>query len=275
MKKILFLLVTVVGWGLGSNAQKLSDHILRDTNVYVYKLSNEELVWIYKEEKINDDYAYFDNCFKVIHKDTNVWKNLPCGNFIKASIEGFKVTYELLEHTELNFRYAKYKNELIVYVFHDSIGQIAGDAEVKFNNTKLSYDSGVGGFVYDIKKGFKGGDSNLITCSYNNEFMVSTFNEIAPEKIPNPKYYNKQFQYGYLITDKPKYRIGDTLHMKSYLWDSRKGRPIRKKVSVAIKQGDKTFWTKSIKRKHAGAYVLDYVLPDSLLLDKEYNFTSL
>jgi hypothetical protein len=66
MKKILLFLLAMSGWSLISNAQKLNDKISQDTSAYIFQLTNEELFYIYKDRKINDDVAFFDHLLELV-----------------------------------------------------------------------------------------------------------------------------------------------------------------------------------------------------------------
>jgi hypothetical protein len=81
-------------------------------------------------------------------------------------------------------------------------------------------------------------------------------------------YEQDQRKYeGFGLTDKPIYRLGDTLYWKFYLMKRRNGKPFQKPIDLSLYQAGKKVWaTESVKPKEPGNYHGFLVLEDSLNL---------
>ena len=93
-----------------------------------------------------------------------------------------------------------------------------------------------------------------------------------PQKfIPFYRYFQRRKQQnGYLVLHKPKYNIGDTLKIKAYLTNHR-GKPLRKAQRLTIEKNyNQSVFSKTVKPTEKGNFIYEYVLGDSLTLDKNY-----
>jgi len=89
------------------------------------------------------------------------------------------------------------------------------------------------------------------------------------EKIPFYKLFTRaKDQKGYIVLNKPKYQLGDTLKIKAYI-TNRNGKPLKKAQRLRI-SGRKTYFSEEIKPTERGNFTHEFVLGDSLTLDKTY-----
>lgn len=80
--------------------------------------------------------------------------------------------------------------------------------------------------------------------------------------------------HGYMVTHKPKYEPGDTLRLKAFA-TSPKGRPINRSLNISAKsyrQGS-TILDTLVEPITSGAFLLDWVIPDTVKLDQDYTIT--
>lgn len=81
---------------------------------------------------------------------------------------------------------------------------------------------------------------------------------------------------GYIVINQPKFKHDDTLKMKSFLVN-RRGKPLRKKLVLQLTTTErgraKVIFTKKIKPITRGAYVYEFLIPDSFELDRNYNLS--
>lgn len=79
-------------------------------------------------------------------------------------------------------------------------------------------------------------------------------------------------QNGYIVLNKPKYQIGDTVKIKAYIAKPN-GKPIKKEQRLAIRkrQGSKTYFSQKLEPSEKGNFTHEFVLGDSLTLDSKYN----
>lgn len=80
--------------------------------------------------------------------------------------------------------------------------------------------------------------------------------------------------HGYVVTHKPKYEPGDTLRLKAYA-TSPKGRPINRSLSISAKsyRQASTILDTLVEPITSGAFLLDWVIPDTVKLDQDYTIT--
>ena len=78
-------------------------------------------------------------------------------------------------------------------------------------------------------------------------------------------------QKGYIVLNKPKYQIGDTLKIKAYI-ANRNGKPLKKAQRLKIRQGwsGKRYFSEELEPTERGNFTYEFVLGDSLTLDAEY-----
>ncbi|HNB82294.1 MAG TPA: hypothetical protein PLP14_09370, partial [Chitinophagaceae bacterium] len=98
----------------------------------------------------------------------------------------------------------------------------------------------------------------------------------APEPPPvrDGNAYQSGLSEGYLISDKPVYRALDTLKLKAFLTEPRRGRPIRRKAWLSISEPMQNFnLTRKLKPVSPGAFVFNWPIPDSFKIDRNLNMS--
>ncbi len=76
---------------------------------------------------------------------------------------------------------------------------------------------------------------------------------------------------GYLVVDKPQYRPGDTVRLKSHLMH-RHGRPVDKDLSVFLNLGRSEIKLNAVRKVRPGVYVSEFILHDSLRLSLDNTY---
>lgn len=80
---------------------------------------------------------------------------------------------------------------------------------------------------------------------------------------------------GYMVTNQPKYKHGDTLKVKAFLVN-RKGKPLKKNMELLMVTlgkngyGQDTVLRTTLKPSPAGAYTYEMAIPDSFIIDRNY-----
>jgi|GEM_PF-237073 len=89
----------------------------------------------------------------------------------------------------------------------------------------------------------------------------------AWQKIKHPRRFHhyKENVNGYIVFDKPQYRPGDTVHVKSYL-TNRHGKPLQKELIIFLRNSGKEHKIQTMQSHRKGAYTSTFVLHDSLQL---------
>lgn len=281
MKRILFLAL-VLCLHLSSTAQKIKEQINYDTITYVFKLDAEQSRWIIKSGRIHDTDFLFTKLYKEYPRKTFKEDTLPEGNYLVANVNDHNVYYKYIVHTPFLLSSKVLKNEVFLYLSDKKNKELIRDIKLDMNGTLIPYDSGCGGFSF-LKKKISAEDiaknNVFLHIAYKGEEYVMQYNiQENPEVPPANRYYDSYGQIinspGYLLLDKPLYKPLDTLHLKSYLVDFFSGRPIRKRVRLSISESAQDFnYSKTLRRKSAGAYLFQWAIPDSLKTDRLFNIT--
>jgi hypothetical protein len=91
--------------------------------------------------------------------------------------------------------------------------------------------------------------------------------------IPFYRLFTKdRSQKGYIVLNKPKYQIGDTLKIKAYI-AKYNGKPLKKAQQLKIKKGrynNEVCLSQELNPSKKGNFTHEFVLGDSLTLDAEY-----
>ncbi|HEX8549646.1 MAG TPA: hypothetical protein VF691_21985, partial [Cytophagaceae bacterium] len=90
--------------------------------------------------------------------------------------------------------------------------------------------------------------------------------------LDNHKNKDRIVKIGYLILNKPKYLPKDTVKLKALVLNKH-GKPFNKKLAAyyqPLKEDDQSVYLESLRPMTSGAFVHEFVLPDSLELDKSY-----
>ena len=113
---------------------------------------------------------------------------------------------------------------------------------------------------------------------YNKRLMIEYKEELffveVPKTVDKTKYskrlYQRRGQQGFILTDKSKYHIGDTVFMKGYFSPSLF--PKKTKIEIGYNKNYRfqTVFEKKIKKDAYGSYICYFVLPDTLPIDQQY-----
>ena len=257
-------------------AQSVKDQIQQDTMCYIYKLDNAQLDYIYKQAKLKDTTWFFRNKIDSCRYDMFDQSKLANGCYLKTLTTQHKVTAELVINYPFKIETKTIKEQHLLYLRNSYDKSEITKATVSVNNRSSIYDKGFGAYLLNIdaKAKPKQRKNKYVRIQYAGEDYYFYLNKKRNyiQKSNNRRNSNSgpQLSPGYLIVSQPKYRLLDTVKYKAYLTNPFNGKPIRKKVWFSLKGGNKTFWRKKIKRKSLGAYHDQFVLPDTLKIDKEY-----
>ncbi len=261
-------------------AQPIKDVISYDTLTYVYKLNKVQLDYIFQKNTIEDTSLLWTSLYntysnKVFKEDT-----LDFGSYITASINDKTIYYNYVYKVPFVLSCKVLDEKVIVYVHNKKTKLLIKNIQMELMNTKIIYDEGYGGFVFD-KKTIDNIPKNIhyspyITLEYENKnyavpYSVSMYDK---QNDRTPQYNYNLSSYGYFIKDKPKYKHLDTLHLKAFLVDYKKGKPIARKSKITLNEPMSNFYySTKLKNTSKGAYVFNWAIPDSLKLDRAYNAT--
>ncbi|HOZ51096.1 MAG TPA: carboxypeptidase regulatory-like domain-containing protein [Chitinophagaceae bacterium] len=260
-------------------SQKLHDLIMYDTMIYVYKLDKTQSNFMIQKNMIVDSSILFTNLYKTYPRRLYKDDTLPNGNFIIVSITKEYINYRSFHKSSFAVKSKVIGNDLILFLNDIKSKANIEKAKIDIDGISMPFNDGYGGYVIQKSKLDKERLRNrkiYVHIALGDEYKVSLFNFNQGYKSPNsPRAYGANTvvaSEGYMITDKPVYKPGDTLRVKAFLTYPKNGRPIHKKVTIRIHESQQDFtFTKTIKSASPGAYLFEWKIPDTLKIDRNFN----
>lgn len=313
LKKLLLFFTLVFILTVYSRAQgRLEKSPTRSYYTYIYRLSDAEATGIFTKGKKVVQKSFFHTLADSFALGTPFTRQLPQGHYLFLHSQGPDLRYELQSFSTFSARILPLKNSLAVVV-QDSAGRPVTDARVAFNKRKASYDAitqtyclkqpPAEGLLSVTWNGFTFLEewekeqrqtpvlkklAYTVPVSYFWRPVYAVYQSIRSRypqdwlrrvwAIFNEDYRRqsspgKQPYQGYLLTNKPLYRPGDTVRYKAFI-TNKKGRPVKGKALLELKrfsQPARKLAELSPYRK--GAYEGSFVLHDSLKLELDRNYT--
>ena len=269
---LAFLILILGGLQNTSYAQSVKDQVDRDTLCYVYKLNNAQLKYIFEKDGIKDTAWFFTQKVDSFHYNKFDQSKLADGCYLKTQVIGHKVTIQFIANYPFEIRTKSIKNNSLVFLFDTKTKEDIRTATIRVNDRPSAYDAGFGAYVLDIADKDTKEKNKYIRINYKDVdyyFYLNGKNNYVGTPSQN-RGVASSISPGYFIVSQPKYRHYDTVKYKAYLINPHNGKPLRKKAFLKFSGGGKTYWSKKIKRKTLGAYHGDFVLPDSLRIDQDY-----
>jgi hypothetical protein len=259
-------------------AQSLRARSTRDSMLHYYALDAQQLHFIYTKGTVPDTSYLFQNFYKASPaRITAVPDSFAFGCYLEANISNNKVEYNILSRVPFTIVFKKIGQDDVMYL-HDNTTRtkdMISDASILYQGTVAQYDEGYGGYVLPktrIATRKKPISQNYLLITYKDKpYLYKAF-----VSVPSPSYggggnYAQPHLYGYFISDKPKYKPLDTLRLKAYLLFST-GKAVTEACVLELTDASngKRVFKRVIKSSSKGAFVYDYVLPDSLKTDRDY-----
>lgn len=212
---------------------------------------------------------------------------LPRGNYLRVWTDGNELVYS--DHVVDNFYYRLVKDEQVMLILCDTLGNTIDDAVVKRGSKRMKYDPATRTYNLPRIRGEEAtvevnndGVLHYITIAnepdytYRPGFFKTAWGKVktafkrvfAPGKLPARDKYD-----GFVVFSKPRYKPGETVKFKAHI--NRKGKPLDGKVDVALV----SYYSPSIDTTlvslapyRPGMYAWEFRLSDSLRLhlDKDY-----
>lgn len=262
-------------------SQRIKDVISRDTLVRFYKLDAPQLYEIYSAKKIKDTAWYIQNLYKSYSYNLpRINDSIGFGSYLQTYVVENQVYYRLIQNLPFTILTKKLDGEIIIYLKsqNDSfIDDIIADAQLTYLGQKLAYDNSFGAYILPQELLKSKEIHKYLQIQYQGNSYIQQLN-FTPEYQSKHNRKYKDFSskaYGYCITDKPLYKLGDSLHFKSFLYESQTGFPLEKEVYLKIYDNYYNRNVVFIKLKPItpGAYIYDWQIPDTLRQDMDYTMT--
>jgi Bacterial Alpha-2-macroglobulin MG10 domain/Alpha-2-macroglobulin family len=266
----LLLLITIA-----TQAQHLEQMIARDTNTTIFELDKYQLHRIVETNTIADTNWYYSHLIKKIHADSFQENKLPAGNYMITNFINSAVHYRLLQIIPYDITSSYIKKDVVLFITDKKTKALCKDAIITINNIAVPYDSGYGGYAIDKNKLLLTRNKTnpyRVDIRYQNKdyYLISSLQNQQKSYLSNA--YNSNLSAGYLVMNKPVYKPNDTLKLKAFLVNNKNGNPICTKATLQISEPNSNFtFFKKLKPITPGAYVYEWVIPDTLDIDRTYN----
>jgi Alpha-2-macroglobulin family/Bacterial Alpha-2-macroglobulin MG10 domain len=266
-----------------AHAQQLKHIQNRDTLFHLYTLDDAQLLYLLNQQTVKDTNWLFTHPYKKIAKDFYLmYDSIAPGSYLQATINGNMVSYILMQKMPFTYTTKKIDDDIIIFLKNSNNQNyldkhVIANAKITFNKNVIPYDSSYGGYVTNAKMLGEKLKLKYIEVALNEAHYLLQLNYTPPvtsKQLKYKKIFNNQM-YGYAITDKPIYKLGDTLNFKTYILDNRNGKPLKTKLNLNISdaQTSKIILKEKLNCVSDGAYTYKWVLPDTLLQDRNYNIT--
>lgn len=253
--------------------------------IFIYKPDARELRELHVKGKAPDEGML--HTFVGKYTASGKIPQLPRGNYLRVWTDGNKLVYG--DHVVDNFYYRLVRDEQVMLILCDTLGNIIDDAVVKRGSKRMKYDPGTRTYNLPRIRGEEAtvevnndGVLHYITIgnepdyTYRPGFFKTAWGKVktafkrvfAPGKLPARDKYD-----GFVVFSKPRYKPGETVKFKAHI--NRKGKPLDGKVDVALV----SYYSPSIDTTlvslapyRPGMYEWEFRLSDSLRLrlDKDY-----
>lgn len=147
-------------------------------------------------------------------------------------------------------------------LLQDQSGKDIDDAMVKVDGRIVAFDRIMKGYKIDNKEPaiveLRKGDEQFFFKINKNKNYSNSYNSDSRRYHQNNQNVN-----GYLVTNQPVYKPGDTLRYKAYLLDGNTNKPYTDTLSVSIR-GNRQMMLQTITPKAPGVYYDEFVIGDSI-----------
>jgi hypothetical protein len=277
---LLFIVLSL--FSLYIHAQDLRYLNKKSYYKYIYQLPADSV------QKMNTDNSAFEptlSNFKFIDSFpalTEYTKVLPVGHYFEVYVADRKVhlDYKLVTNILAKILGDYKRNKLVL---HSRSGNDITDATVTFRKRKFHYDRPARAYLIPFSRE----DGRMLTIEAGGEkifYDYTTDDKEKPDRDDRKKAREKRTQKhkeersnGYIVFNKPKYLPGDTVRLKAYILHKNNKPytvPLRVRLSVST-YGTHDYYTLAddVRPVSPGAYVYEFVIGDSLQLDRRYNIS--
>ncbi|MDR0823462.1 MAG: carboxypeptidase-like regulatory domain-containing protein [Prevotella sp.] len=240
---------------------------------YVFEISNNEALKLLKSQPKDSLILKMLHTPKGSFKGSR-WDNEPRqGHFLHARIIRNKVNFNYEPVIPFNVFLFKEYGALTIQVT-DISGEIRGDAKIKLGRSQIEYDKNSRTYTTDD---FWSEDPTRILTVELDKFMAIFDLRKYPVSSWYSSYYDRKGQspdfYSYMITDKNKYKPGETVRFKSYALSGKK-RPIKDSLEIWMSMPNRYEYKKisALSPYHEGGFAGEVNLVDSLKLRLDQSY---
>ena len=279
--RILLLLIFFfgkMGFGFSQNINPFS----KITSIYKITANEAKALFQKKDMELTDNFFHTPiDTFS----SSNYYRTELVGHYLFVKAIGSQLHVDIKSYNSIHAIVLNNQRDLALQVI-DSLGNTIEDAQIFLGKKQIPFDQNTKS--YRKRKKHKGG---FLTIKTNGETLFYHLNradrtsifsknwkrfrstKIGRVLIP-PYYFTKsKVTKGYIALNKPKFLPGDTVKVKAY-FTNHKGKPFKKKLQLSLVENKpykpKPFFKIDLQPTTPGAYLYEFVLSDSLDLDKYY-----
>lgn len=260
-------------------AQRILTPYQADTMIQIFKLNSEQANYVNQQNPFRDTNWLYTQPFKSMASKKFKQDELPPGNYLKLKTERFNIYCEWFQVLPFRVHYAEMKQEIIWYILNRKAPyEPVRNIRVTINGKNIPYQTGTGGFTLSKSTIQQFGlplNSQLIIHCGAETYYLKTLTGLPAKKVYDAKSYfpvsnhHRAQSGGYLISNKPVYRIGDSLKFKGYFCTPDKGKPFKGRIYIHILEPKQNFEFKFSKRTLSpGAISFNWKIPDTLKSDR-------
>lgn len=299
MRKIPLLLV-LLSYFTASAQHPLSQGRRSSVYDYLYELNYEETLRIYTYgiHKVNNSFLH--NLKDSFPHDRGIPEHIPPGNYLRVYAENDKLQTVFTSIPNLYIKQLNNARDLVV-ILHDEKGNLIKNADVRIGRHVLQYDKEANAYLLEkykrsgVLEVYQSGVLNCFRLSKPNKVkkrsfwhaVNNTFNPAAWRHKGSSKSHYQHRSYsgfittayekrhvGYMVTNKPKYKPGDTIKLKAFITD-KKGKPVNTPLLLRISNNyyDIDTILTTLNPYSPGAYSYEFVCSPELDLDLDENYS--
>lgn len=208
------------------------------------------------------------------NKVDSIWysKQIPLGHYMVATVRDGIINFYSRNISAFTVRTINMEQERMLIV-RDQSGKEVNDAVVSIKGKTIPFNTASKAYVIDPQQGDtvavrRGNDLQYyITNRYKNQ--ANRYYEQNDYYYENNIYYQNPQYKGYLVTNQPVYKPGDTLRYKAHLLN-KAGKPATDTFEVQL-SSYQTMRIHKIMPQAPGIYYGEFVLGDTVLPDRPYS----
>lgn len=240
---------------------------------HVFQLDSAQARLVYQKRWVKDTSFFYTHKVDSFQTDSASFYDLSklgTGHFLLVKAQNHNINFQVKENPYFDVQVIGFNEKTWLKVY-DLQGKVLEDATVeirKWENKKVKIDQ----FKYNKACGCYPipRRAGMIKVFQGDEFTYVNLSVTSPSRRRNRNRSSggKIFP-GYMVTNQPKYRMLDTVKTKAFIVNKR-GKPLRKKLRFVLTGMANPTTIATKKPITPGAYVHEFVLGDSLKLDRNY-----
>lgn len=243
---------------------------------YLFKVPEDSVLdYCYKNKIPNPGSSWLrEPSYVVISNKTDSLLNspqIPQGHYLIARVNEGNLNYNTVNTAPLSCSLVNMEQDKLL-IIRDKTGNLVEDAIVKVKGKIIPFNRQLMAFLIEPGQNdtleIRSGQSLQYFIARKNNYNNNNYRSSYYE---NQVYYQSPEYRGYLVTNQPSYKPGDTLKYKAHLLN-KAGKPATDTLELQIQDyyQYKKMRLHKIIPQALGVYFGEFVLGDSLLPDRQY-----